>query len=169
VTQRTASAAVLGAAALGVGMLLVQHPGSPQHDGLPAAARVHSALQAMHDEYHRHAHGASDTAHPTRYALTLALCRACPASQGLVRVLARRQALRHRTPPMLILADAPWPTLQTLVHGTGSTLVLMPDLAARVGITPAALTAQAPRMVIGLPTIAALVSTLANDPQLPHP
>jgi hypothetical protein len=70
---------------------------------------------------------------------------------------------------MLILADAPWPTLQTLVHGTGSTLVLMPDLAARVGITPAALTAQAPRMVIGLPPIAALVSTLANDPQLPHP
>ena len=76
---------------------------------------------------------------------------------------------------MLILADAPWPTLQTLVHGTGSTLMLVPDLATRVGITPAALTTQAPRTVqrprtvIGLPPIAALVSTLANDPKLPHP
>lgn len=174
-TQRTASAAVLGAAALGVGMLLVQHPGSPPHDGRPAAARAHPALQAMYDEHHRYAHHAGDSAHTTRYALTLALCRTCPASQGLVRVLARREARRQRTPPMLILADAPWPTLQTLVHGTGSTLMLVPDLATRVGITPAALTTQAPRTVqrprtvIGLPPIAALVSTLANDPKLPHP
>jgi hypothetical protein len=117
--------------------------------------RAASALAAL-----AHLHGNGTTGQ-----LSLAVCVHCPASQALVRVLARRHAAATPLPALLILTDQRWPALDSLARHTRSTIVTLPELASRVGATPAALRTGSHTAAIGTP--AALTLIAATSPPLP--
>jgi hypothetical protein len=112
------------------------------------AVRHEHALPVVPDEY------ASST--DVRTA-ALALCVTCPASHAVVRVLRRRLQHGYSLVPLAVFVDRRWPTLDSLVHETAhSVLTEIPNLTARIGVTPVALDSDT--LVVGVPAVAAVLT-----------
>lgn len=159
------SAAVLGACAIGMAMLLVPRPSS-------SASRNATAAQARATRAGMITMLAPEEQH--RVAVVVALCADCAASHALVRVLHRRLQHGHALRTAAILVDRRWPLLDSLIRFDAGTRVHeRAQLHALVHITPAAMATaggdarprSAAPLVIGVPAVADLLTS----PPVPFP
>ena len=160
--SRPTSVAVLGASALTLGTLLARpargDAGAPARQQSEAilAARVASAITALPQPM--------GAAIPTT---RLVVAANCPASHVVVRVLLRRVAHHATVPPLVILTDRSWPTLDSLRYATASTLQQVTQPPQRIGVTPAAVTTNPAGSAPGATTSLGVHQVLAHLAPLP--
>ena len=160
--SRPTSVAVLGASALTLGTLLARP--ARGDDGAPArrqseailAARVATAITTLPLPM-----GAPV---PTT---RLVVAADCPASQTVVRVLLRRATHHATVPPLVILTDRSWQTLDSLRTATASTLQQVTQLPQRAGVTPAVVTTYPPGSAPGATTSLGVHQVLIHLAPLP--
>ena len=175
-----ASAAVLGTSAALAAAFLAQT--APTSASIPntrtytttAAVRSASVAAAMRSLISSDAPPRPPAA--THHATTaeartvaIAVCQSCAPSRALVRVLLRQQRYGPPLPPLRIFADRTWPALDTLARHSRSTVVIIRQLAARVGVTPAAVSSTHQRPAIGVHDVLALATDQSVLSRGSHP
>lgn len=159
-----ASAAALGTSAALAAAFLAQPAPMSAVTRNARARSVATATQRAHvgATMHGLVRSTAHTAHTAPPAetrtVTIALCHDCAPSRALVRVLLRRQRHGIPLPPLRFFADRPWPALDTLARHTRSTVVIVRQLAARVGVTPAAISSTRTTPAIGMHDVLALAT-----------
>lgn len=101
--------------------------------------------------------------------VAIAVCQSCAPSRALVRVLLRQQRYGIALPPLRIFADRTWPALDTLARHSRNAVVIIRELGARVGVTPAAVSSTHRRAAIGVHDVLALTTDQAVLPRASHP
>ncbi|GAB1343274.1 hypothetical protein [Gemmatimonas sp.] len=168
--RQHASVAALGACAIGTAMLLAQparslpsRTSSAVHTARTASSKALPPTPALQQTYLtllevRREHAPLSTVRREHArAATLALCVTCPASHAVVRVLRVRQRHGYSLVPLTVFVDRRWPTLDSLIRETEhSVLTEIPNLTARIGITPVAIASDT--LVVGVPAVAAVLT-----------
>lgn len=127
---------------------------APQLNGLQ---QTHRALLAVRREYASPVALGEYASSTDAHTAALALCVTCPASHAVVRVLRRRLQHGYSLVPLAVFVDRRWPTLDSLVHETAhSVLTEIPNLTARIGVTPVALDSDT--LVVGVPAVATVLT-----------
>jgi hypothetical protein len=180
VTRPHASAAALGTSAALAAAFLAQPAPSLAADRSDPRARTtasrttesRTAVSRSHAAYasaalralalhHPHATANAASPSPARH-VTLAVCHDCGASQALVRVLLRRLQYGQPLPSLHLYTDRSWPALDTLARRTRSTVVIISNLATRVGVTPAAIDSDSRTAQLGVFEVLALMASTAS-------
>lgn len=180
-----ASAAVLGTSAALAAVFLAQTaptsastPNTRRYTTTAAVRRasVAAAMQSLISSdapprppaaaHHATTHYATTAETPT---VAIAVCQSCAPSRALVRVLLRQQRYGLPLPPLRIFADRTWPALDTLARHSRSTVVIIRQLAARVGVTPAAVSSTHQRPAIGVHDVLALATDQSALSRGSHP
>lgn len=132
----------------------------PSQNAAPQQYALQQTHHALLTVRHEHASPVVLSAYASSTSVrtaALALCVTCPASHAVVRVLRRRLQRGYSLVPLAVFVDRRWPTLDSLVHETAhSVLTEIPNLTARIGVTPVALDSDT--LVVGVPAVAAVLT-----------